>query len=632
MAVDPMPGVTINPELQRALKGKHRLYHEGKQRRDQVLQMVLEGVPVIDALARIVHPLTGEPDPITLGAYKKWRERYPGFKHEIDAARLSTEQEPLTAPGWSTGFAAFRKHFFGMDSPWFHLEVIDALEHGEPGSITLILLPPEHGKTTLLEDYCNYKLAVDPKFRITYGSEGKDHAEKVLGRVQKRMEPDGGSREYVIRYGPFAPDGTKGNRGRRQTWSKVKMNVRKKGAVDERDFSMVALGLTSRIAGTRTDLLVIDDVCSLENVGQSEAIFEKIRQDWISRPGSFGRTVIIGTRVAEGDVYELMMEATRHNTGKPWLDKIILYPAIRPNHDAGRGGEVIRLWPERYSPSDYERMEGNAGEDAWLRNYQQQPRGKKQVTFTPAIIGHAQNETLSWWNEPPQRDDERTPPEARQGWTEIWAGIDPALGGLHATAVAAISPRKMRLLDLHGVGGLAKTSDMTDILDSLLGVWADRGLPITRVIVEDKHQRNLMNDEAMILLSAKYGFNIIGHQTGNEKNDEDIGVSAMARSMAASELEMPWADNPETRERFQPFVSELLKWRPRVRGNRLKQDRIMAVWFCWLWWRRLRRAALAGSDNGIQMTPMPFTPTKVAMHASGLWTPDSSRPARRRSA
>lgn len=623
-----MAEVTPDQRLARELQGKHRMYHEGKHRRAQVLASVREGKSVAEALAAVVHPLTGEPTPVSYETFKKWRRAYPEFKYDVDSARITPDKEPLTAPVWNGGgFGPFRKHFFGMDSPSFHMEMVEALEQGPQGSITLILLPPEHGKTTMLEDFCNYKLAVDPTYRIVYGSEGKDHAEKALGRIRNRMEYDGGAREYVRRFGPFAPDKEKGRNGVRQKWTDTKFNVRKKGSHDERDFNMVGLGVTSRIAGTRCDLLIIDDVCSLENVGQSDKVFEKIRQDWISRPGVFGRTVIVGTRVAEGDVYELMMDAVRPD-GQPWLTRVILYPAVKTLAD----GNIRYLWPERYSPNDYAKMEGNVGEEAWLRNYQQQPRGKQQVTFSVAIIGRAQNEALSWFDEPPQRDKEDTPPERCQGWTEIWAGIDPALGGVHATSVAAISATKFRLLDLHGESGLAKTSDMTAILDSMLGNWDGRGLPITKVIIEDKHQRNLMNDEQMIELAAKYGFDILPHQTGNEKNDEAIGVSGMAKSMMAGEFEIPWADNPETRGKFQPFVNELLKWRPRVRGNRLKQDRIMAVWFPWLWWRRLRRSTLVTKDHVIQMPALPFTPTSVPMGSGPLWTPDSSRPPRRRSA
>jgi hypothetical protein len=625
VAKEPDPNVTMDPKLMRELQGKHRQYHEGRERRRQVLAFVKEGKSIDEALSLVRHPLTGELEGIKYETYRKWRQRYPEFRHEVDSARLSEEDQPLTTRVWTgNGFAPFRKQFFGMDSPWFHLEVVDALENGEPGSITLILLPPEHGKTTLLEDFCNYKLAVDSTFRITYGSEGSDHAEKALGRIRNRMEPDGGARDYVREFGPFEPD--KENR-RRQKWTDKKFNVRKKGSHDERDYSMVALGITSRIAGSRTDLLVIDDVMSLRNLGQAEDVFETIRQDWISRPGVFGATVIIGTRVGEGDVYELMMDATRPD-GSPWLTKVIKYAAVRSDGD----GKKKYLWPERYTPADYEKMEGNVGEDAWLRNYQQRPRGKQQVAFTGAIIGRAQNTTLSWWDPPPQPDREETPEPLRLGFTEIWAGVDPALGGVHATGVAAIRHDRFRLLDLNGKEGLAKTSDMVGILDSMLATWADRGLPITKVVIEDKHQRNLMNDEEMIVLQARYGFDIIGHQTQGEKNDENIGVSAMAKSMNAGEFEIPWADNPETRERFQPLVAELLRWRPNKKATRLKQDRIMAVWFMWLWWRRLRRATLVKKDHVVQMTALPFTPTNLPMHTGGLWTPESSRPPRRRSA
>ena len=106
---------------------------------------------------------------VTRSAYDKWRQRIPDFAERADSARQSAHtSEKVSHDG---NFQTFREEYFGHQSPWFHLKAIEAYENTPPGNITLILWPPEHGKTTLAEDYFCYKLATNPEFRITVGSE-----------------------------------------------------------------------------------------------------------------------------------------------------------------------------------------------------------------------------------------------------------------------------------------------------------------------------------------------------------------------------------------------------------------------------------------------------------------------------
>ena len=176
---------------------------------------------------------------VTRSAYEKWRQRIPEFAAKVDAIRLKFALEG--PPEEKTGsFEEFRFEHFGHSSPWFHIAAIDAYEKTPPGNITLILWPPEHGKTTLAEDYFCYKLATNPEFRITVGSEGQDMARKILGRIRSRMEPHGPFPKFVAKYGPFVPQNQSG-RKTAQPWGADYFSVFKKNRHDERDYSMVSL-------------------------------------------------------------------------------------------------------------------------------------------------------------------------------------------------------------------------------------------------------------------------------------------------------------------------------------------------------------------------------------------------------
>ena len=179
---------------------------------------------------------------VTRSAYDKWRQRIPDFAERADSARQSAHtSEKVSHDG---NFQTFREEYFGHQSPWFHLKAIEAYENTPPGNITLILWPPEHGKTTLAEDYFCYKLATNPEFRITVGSEGQDMARKILGRIRSRMEPHGPFPRYVAKYGPFVPQNQSG-RKTAQAWGADYFNVFKKSKHDERDYSRVSLGWRS---------------------------------------------------------------------------------------------------------------------------------------------------------------------------------------------------------------------------------------------------------------------------------------------------------------------------------------------------------------------------------------------------
>jgi len=291
-------------------------------------------------------------------------------------------------------FYVFRKHYFKMDTPDFQLELVNSYEHTPPGQITMILLPPEHGKTTLFEDYASWKLALEPSYRFTVGSESQGMARKILSRVKLRMDPDGPFPRYVNEWGPFIPQ-TKGRRKNtgnadsaiRQPWGADFFNVYRKSDHDERDFSMVALGIGSQVAGTRTDHLHLDDVQSLNNISSAAKDAQKIRQDWFSRPGQRGRTTINGTKVEIGDIYEILEEELSSR-----VLNIIRLPAII---DRGNGPEPLWPYDEKsqtgWTMEMLDRQREIVGEDAWNRNYMQKPVAKGDSTFTEESVGRCLN-------------------------------------------------------------------------------------------------------------------------------------------------------------------------------------------------------------------------------------------------
>lgn len=459
------------------------------------------------------------------------------------------------------GFSGFRREFFGMHTAWYQQLIIDTLETSKPGSITLILLPPEHGKTSTLEDWIGYKLALEPDYRIVYASERQAHGRKVIKRVKNRMHPEGPCRDYVRRFGPFGPQN--GEEAHPQPWGQDYFDVWRRADSDERDYNCVALGFGSAVAGTRCDLLVLDDVQSLKSINLTEQIVEQFRQDWLSRPGSKGRTVILGTRVGERDFYEAIMDAGL-------VDHLVKIPAVEPST-----GQY--LWPERYTPEDYDRMRRNAGEAAWARNYQQQPTAAGERTFDQALLTEASDQLLRVGINP-----DHIPVRS------VIVGHDPGFG-TNAVFVAGVTEDKFVALDWRTDRGLTSTAQMAQVLEDVMDAWTRQGVRVAHLVVEDKYVgQGLKNDEAFLDLTRKYGCSLSGHKTSLSKIDDDLGVAAMARSFRVGEVVLPGADDPDTQRQRAALDAELHAWRPMVRGAKLRQDLVMAMWFCWMRWRTER--------------------------------------------
>lgn len=577
----PPPKSAKSSAIAKANNRQTTQFKAGEARREAVLAELAKGVSVKEACATVgVSEMT----------HRKWRQKYPEYGTRVDAVRIAASRvaggNDVRATTGTMAFGTFRKQVLGMDSPWFHLEAVKWLEEAPAGSITLMLWPPEHGKTTLLEDFCTWKLAMDPNFRIGVASERQQHSKKILSRVMNRMEDQSPFPKLIADYGPFAPQTGIGNRKMVQPWAATHFTVFHRQNHDERDYSMTALGIGSGVVGSRMDLLVLDDVQSIRNLGQTEKIVETIRQDWLSRPGSKGRTVIIGTRVGDKDVYESLMESDL-------IDKVILF---RAQDSDGRW-----LWPERYSPEEYARMRRNVGEDGWERNYMQRAIAKGSRTFTEEMVEAVKNPIRATFHDPPD------------GAAGTVVALDPGFG-LNAVLAAACLPDRLVILGGRVDQGLTSNQAIFDVVEQIGSQHRSPSVPWLHLIMEDKaFQRGLFGDASLEALKRRYGFTVSGHQTGVNKYDPTLGIAAMARSFLRHEIELPGADDEGTQRFVELLTDDLYRWRPNVKGNKLRQDLVMTLWFAWLWWMKRRDTLGVVGAGDFSFGGLPYAMTRTGL-------------------
>lgn len=534
-------------------------------RRSKVIECIQQGYTIEQAIKQV---------DVTIWSYYQWRAKYPEFKELVDLARQNylATQSPEDVKLWRT-FIEFRKKFFRFDTYYHQGMIVDAIESAKEMEIVLILVPPEFGKTTLLEDKICEILARDPDHRIAYISESAGHSRKVGSRIRRRMTDKVDFGEYIARYGPFY-DLEQEKQGK--PWTVERFTVFK-ASHDERDYSYEARGAKSNIQGSRVDTLFIDDLQSLKTLNATQDILDKMRQEWLTRVGKVGRTIIVGTRVGVGDIYEKLIELDL-------VSKLIQLPAVDKDGHS--------LCPEMWSDEDLAKRRKQVGEQVWARSYQQDPISSQIITFTEEIIEKSKNK-------------ERTIKKLEN--KSIVMSLDPALRGGNTITVCAFTPVKMFVLDQVTDYDCGRTETIIDRVAEYARLYRPQDLIIEMM----SFQQALGKDDRMLDLAAKLNFRIYPHVTTDNKYDPDFGVSAIANAMNNGELDIPWGDQHAI-EIFQPLFDEMRKWRPHVRGVRLRQDRVMSLWFAFLFWYRQKQVLEmeAKRENIIRVRRLPFKPTQ----------------------
>lgn len=530
-----------------------------RARRAKFLELYAQGMTVKDALERLG---------LSMGAYEKWRRVHPDFKAQVDSLR--GRPRGGGTPVYSGTFTEFRKRYFGFDTYPHQARIIAEIENAKAGEVTMILVPPEGGKTTLLEDYCNFRIARDPNVRITLVSEGQPHARKILRRVQKRMADRTVAASYIADFGPFhVPRGESMGK----PWSADYFTVFK-SEHDERDYTMEARGWRSAIAGTRTDLLLVDDIQSARSLNLTDKMVETFRQDMLTRPGKTGKVIIVGTRVGVGDFYETIEEAGI-------VDRTVILSAL---DDQGRS-YCEEMWPTEALL----RRQAQVGEEVWWRTYMQKPRFAGTATFTMEMIDGAKDLT-------------RTVGTVRDGEFVI-AGLDPALVNWSAVVVAGCTGERFAVVDAQRRKALGSTEGILALVDTV----AAQHRPHVLVVETNAYQRGLANDARLKEIGRLHGFAVVEHQTGQNKLDEFLGVARMPTSFVKGEIALPWGD-ARSMATIEPLVDEMAMWRPEKKAKVLRQDLVMAMWFCWLEWQR-RRGRLTHNHTSWARKALPWQPT-----------------------
>jgi hypothetical protein len=479
-------------------------------------------------------------------------------------------------PNWVEYQIDFRKRYFNHDTFEHQEKMLEALDNAPAGGISMILIPPEWTKSTLILDTIIGDICANPNMRFALVSEGQDLARKMLFREQQRMTFQGGVVPPLIEhFGPFKAEGNTGKK-----WNADELTVMA-STHDEQDATILSIGVTGAIRGYRWDRVYLDDIQSLRNLSQTEPLVAKIRGDIASRPGRMGKLIVAGSRVGRNDVYNELIRLDI-------IDELFVMQALDITKPIGQQSNFPRQFDPDGIPivneagdqmgwndEDLAQKRRIVGEDQWSRAYMQQPQSDFSAMLTDQDIVNA------------TELDRRVGQPALNSVANV-ASLDPSLHAHAAFTYCGYDADHLYVLDV--VDLFRPTTNQNIFAEMLRGTL--RFKPDWWVIENNTLQSGYLTDDAFLELKEKHGFRSQGHHTGENKRDEKLGIPTMMQAIVRKEILFPMID--EEHIGFARLFDQLKAWREDIPTKQLVQDEVMSLWFAYLKWRQLR--GLVGQD------------------------------------
>ena len=545
-----------------------------RESKERVIGHLATGASVVEAMRQVGRiPRT----------FYYWQATDPQFKIDSERAQIAGSSKDIK----QFEFANFRFKYFNMITYSHQRRVVEAIEDSKPGSVVMILLPPEGGKTTLIEDWLCYKLATQPNTRVGVICETKEIAQKRLGRVASRMTNTDRFPKFIEDYGPFKTPGNE----LQKPWNTERLTVEKANH-DERDPSLEAKGAGTTIYGARWDYAILDDFQTLKGINRTENLVTFFRQEISTRVSKQGKIIIVGTRVGPGDVYETLLR-------EDLVDDYINIPAI---DELGNS-----YWPATYKPDgsrtlspngdaigwsleDLAKRRRQVGEEIWARVYMQKATSRTGRTFEESTLEACKDPLQSINSEAPYRG--------------MILGLDPALSRYAGFIVGSYDFSHLTIVDGESVHGLMNYDAIFEVAEFYIRKWH-----IQDVVIEANNlQRGLARDSRIDAMKERYGFNVVEHTTNFNKFDEKIGIAAMAAAFRRGEIRIAYGDE-DTKAKLDQLFSELANWRPDIPSKVLRQDMVMALWFVYLRWINMRKVISYDGNGWKRSSLADFTPT-----------------------
>lgn len=568
-----------------------------------VIGCVAQGITIKNAMERVGRSVK------TMESWRRDDKEFAARVNDVRKARSEGRSTDEIAER-SADFVTWRKEFLGFDTPLHMLQWLDVIEGRDPRDLhpaaeydraepdrIIINCPPYHAKSQFFIDYITWLICNNPNVRILIVSKKQDFAKKFVYQVTQRLT----STRFARLQAAYAPKGGFRPAQGEGAFSATMIYVAGR-TEDIKDPTLEAVGLGGQIYGTRADLILLDDVVVGSNAAQYEEQAQWLESEVTSRVQG-GTVLMVGTRLRSMDLYKFLRDDTRYLSEEtPWT--YLRQPMVLEYGDESDGSDWVTLWPRtNMPPADGKgepdenglypmwpggkaaKIRGGSPGSTWSLVYQQADVSEDS-TFQPKAIKGATDGRR--WPGKLIAGAIGHPKRGGEGMITI-AAMDPAMSGDTYTLVIKVDKATGHIwlenawLKTHPPASYFRTHMKEVTIEYGVDEWVVERQGFQNFLVDDPE----LND----FLSGR-GVSMIPHYTGNEKNDPDFGVASCAMFFGRLENGEDAAKAhfvPESNRLHLPrttghpalmaMVDQLIAWQPGIRGNKLKQDGPMALWF-----------------------------------------------------
>jgi hypothetical protein len=226
-----------------------------------------------------------------------------------------------------------------------HKDLISWLIREDAKSHQMVLLPRDHGKSSIIAYWAAWQITRNPTVRVLYISSTANLAEKQLGFIKQILTSP--------IYRRYWPEMVNPEEGKREKWTNSEIAVdhplRKAEAV--RDPTVFTGGLTTSLTGLHCDIAILDDVVVQENAYTEEGR-EKVRTQYsllASIEGADAVEKVVGTRYHPKDLYNDLLTAKVEIYGEDGelVSDEPLYEVYEKRVENNGDGTGEYIWPRQ---------------------------------------------------------------------------------------------------------------------------------------------------------------------------------------------------------------------------------------------------------------------------------------------
>ena len=469
-------------------------------------------------------------------------------------------------------FAAFFKEFSKFELP---AHAYAWVESALSNPLLLLNVPPRHAKTTIMSVWFpiwQYACNRDTQIIIASQTSG-GAAMKIARKVAYELESNKKLNEAFGRFRPLDSN---------RPWRVAKGELEVEGkdlSIRTGDLSLQVRGAGQDILGMEADWVIADDMTD-RGIAVSEAK-RREESDWflgevLTRLAPEGRAFCIGQRVHSDDIYGRLADSKDDDGEFTWQEE--KHPAISV--------EGTALWDEQWPVSKLLAKRAAIGESLFNCMYQQQPEISGEFVPKHFIFG-----------DPGCLDYDRV---LGQGWKQDTDQL------VAVTRVMSVDPSPTKFAAIV-VADIIYQPQATEFWCSIVDVRRERmgqRLMLENIMdlrEQHKPQTIIFESNSVKWLHEDVLWNrilqlfqtTVDHRTGQNKNDQLMGVWSLASDLEAGRIRFPYGDE-DSRTASHHLIDEVLAY-----PNGRTDDCLMALWFIKYSYRSLIPwGAYSGRFNG----------------------------------